>query len=109
MHRSIEPDNRIQILSSAIDGEHEAQRAILDFFDSYINALATVTVYYKEGQSRTFLDVDIKIEIQATLLEAVKRFGLDEILNRNRGKKRTKGFDHTRCLENEMGFEEEQR
>ncbi len=76
------PKEAIFILRAAIQGDDEAQKSLLNLFDSYINSIATVTIYSEGGVSKTYLDEDIKIQIQAKLLKSLETFDLDGIFAR---------------------------
>jgi len=80
MNRTTDPGEKIRVLSGAILNQPEAQKTILDYFDGYINTMATVTLSTMTGHHHTHLDEDIKIQIQAALLKAICRFELEEIL-----------------------------
>lgn len=88
MSRIISPERRISVLSAAIHQDPIAQREILEYFDAYINALSTVSIHTPDGQKQTYLDEDIKVQIQETLLEAIRHFELDEILRTCNRRKR---------------------
>ena len=83
MNWTTDPGDRIQILDAAINNEPEAQRVILEYFEAYINTLSTVTFFTNAGHRHTHLDEDIKIQIQAALLRAIRHFELEEILQRH--------------------------
>lgn len=79
----IEQSKRIAILRAAIRGDSVAQQAILAHFESYINALSTVTLYEEGGRSQTYLDEDIKISLQEKLIRSLEHFDLDGVLEKN--------------------------
>lgn len=62
-----------EIAERAIAGDHNAQMQLLKRYDGYINKAATVTVSDKQGNSRRYVDEDIKIEIQIKYLEELSK------------------------------------
>lgn len=57
----------------AVHGDVNAQREVLEFYDGYINALATEEEVTDEGNIRRFVDEDIKATIQMGYLEALPK------------------------------------
>lgn len=57
----------------AVHGDHEAQMKVLDYYDAYINALATVEEVNPDGSMRRYIDEDLKATIQAGYLEALPK------------------------------------
>lgn len=84
MSLKIKREDRIKTLRAAIRNDPVAQQAILDHFADYINAMSAVTLRGENGHSRTFLDEDIRIQIQSALLSAIMRFDLEGILREPR-------------------------
>lgn len=80
MSKIIEFEDRITTLRAAIRNDPAAQKAILGHFSDYINAMSTVTVCGENGHCTTYLDDDIRIQIQSHLLSAIERFDLEGIL-----------------------------
>lgn len=80
MSKIIDFKDRIPTLCAAIRGDPAAQTAILEHFSDYINAMSTVTVCGENGHCKTYLDDDIRIQIQSALLSAIGRFDLEGIL-----------------------------
>ena len=91
MNKSIPPNERISTLHAAMAGDYLAQQAILNHFENYINRLSVVTIYSETGASHTYLDEDIRVQIQAKILESLMTFDLEGILKgRLPGKRTTK-------------------
>lgn len=80
MYKPIPLDERIPTLRAAINGDNLAEQAILDHFEGYVNKLSLVTLYSDSAQSHTYLDEDIRIQLQARILESLKSFDLEGIL-----------------------------
>lgn len=57
----------------AVHGDREAQNRVLEYFDTYINALATVEEPTSDGRIISYVDEDLKAEIQAGYLEALPK------------------------------------
>ncbi|MEA4897863.1 MAG: helix-turn-helix domain-containing protein [Christensenellaceae bacterium] len=82
--RQIEFGDRIKTLRAAIRNNPAAQQAILEHFSDYINTMSAVTLCGEDGRRRTYLDDDIRIQIQSALLSAILRFDLEGILRQPR-------------------------
>lgn len=96
MRKKIDQAERIAVLRAAIRGEHDAQQALLDYFDDYINAISTVTIYSEGGIATTNRDEDIKIQLQAKLLKSLNSFDLEGILQKLRNERNTQEEFHDR-------------
>lgn len=57
----------------AVHGDVNAQREVLEFYDGYISALATVEEVTDDGSIRRFIDEDLKATIQTGYLEALPK------------------------------------
>lgn len=57
----------------AVHGDHDAQMKVLEYYDSYINALATVEEVSSDGSMRRYVDEDLKATIQTGYLEALPK------------------------------------
>lgn len=57
----------------AVHGDHEAQVEILNYYDGYINALATITETNPEGSIRRYIDEDLKAAIQEEYYKALSK------------------------------------
>lgn len=57
----------------AVHGDHDAQTKVLEYYDTYINALATVEEVSSNGSMRRYIDEDLKATIQAGYLEALPK------------------------------------
>lgn len=62
-----------ETVRSAIHGNKEAQKKLLDYYDSYINSLSTVKEEDMDGNLKCYVDEDFKAEIQAGYLEAIPK------------------------------------
>lgn len=87
MRTKIGEDERMAVLRAAMQGERDAQQAILDYFDDYINAISTITIYSEGGSAMTNRDEDIKIQLQSKLLKSLNNFDLDGILKKLRNER----------------------
>lgn len=65
-----------ELICAAMRGETEAQEQILNYYDEYINALATVEKVAETGEKIRYIDEDLKIQLQFKLLEATKKWRL---------------------------------
>lgn len=57
----------------AVHGDKDAQLEVLEYYDSYINALSSVEVVTPNGHMRRYVDKDLKAAIQLKYLEALPR------------------------------------
>lgn len=57
----------------AVHGDHDAQMKVLEYYDSYINALATVEEVSSDGSMRRYVDEGLKATIQTGYLEALPK------------------------------------
>lgn len=57
----------------AVHGDRAAQMKVLEYYDSYINALATVVEVSDDGSMRRYVDEDLKATIQTEYLEALPK------------------------------------
>lgn len=55
----------------AVHGDRDAQAVVLDYYDSYINALATVTKVTSNGHIIHYVDENLKATIQAEYLKSL--------------------------------------
>ena len=62
------------LICDAVKGDPKAQTAILAYYDDYINSLATVEETTEDGTTVSYIDEDIKTEIQMRLLSATKKW-----------------------------------
>ena len=60
-------------------GEKWATERILKHYDSYMDELATVKEKQPDGSVRTYVDEDLKQEIELKLLEEIPNFPLKEV------------------------------
>lgn len=60
------------IIWAAGHGDKKAQEKVLEYYDSYINALSTIEVNVG-GVSYKYVDEDIKAEIQLQYLQAIPK------------------------------------
>lgn len=87
MRKTIPRCERIPTLRAAKSGDSTAQQAILDHFESYVNKVSTVIIYLANGGSHTYLDEDIRIQVQKAILDSLCTFDLDGILQGRRPRK----------------------
>lgn len=92
MAKSVPSCDRIHLLRAAQNGDQYAQQKILEYFDSYVVKLATITAYAENGQSNTCLDEDIRVQVQATMIEKLPNFDLDGILQGKLPRKKKYGL-----------------
>lgn len=57
----------------AVHGDKEAQLEVLEYYDSYINALASVEEVTPDGHMRNYIDEDLKATIRLGYLEALPK------------------------------------
>ncbi len=62
------------LICAAVKGDPNAQMAILEYYDDYINSLATVEETAEDGTAVSYIDEDIKTEIQMRILSATKKW-----------------------------------
>lgn len=62
-----------EVAYKAVHGDREAQMAVLNFYDGYINALSTAENVCSDGDIRRFVDEDLKATIQTGYLEAIPK------------------------------------
>jgi len=62
-----------EIIKKATKGCGISQQKILDNYDKYINALATIDSEQSGGNNKR-LDKDLKAHIQCKLIEAIKKW-----------------------------------
>lgn len=62
------------LICAAVHGNRQAQEQILNYYDEYINALASVEDEKENGEKIRYVDEDIKAQIQIRLLEATKKW-----------------------------------
>nr|DAH06870.1 MAG TPA: helix-turn-helix domain protein [Caudoviricetes sp.] len=57
----------------AVHGNKQAQEKILAYYERYINSLSTIEIEDREGNIKSYVDEDLKAEIQAGYLEAIPK------------------------------------
>lgn len=62
-----------ETVKRAVHGDKNAQMKVLDHYDSYISALATVEEITPGGSIRCYVDETLKAEIQEGYLEALPK------------------------------------
>lgn len=62
------------LICAAVHGNRQAQEQILNYYDEYINALASVEDEKENGEKIRYVDEDIKAQIQIRLLEATRKW-----------------------------------
>jgi len=62
-----------ELIYAAVNGDKAALEKILEYYDSYMNTLATVEITDSEGNSRRYVDQDMKAEMQLKYLEAIPK------------------------------------
>jgi hypothetical protein len=55
----------------AVKGDCEAQEKVLDYYDSYINALATIVEVKDNGNIVRYIDEELKSAIQEEYIKAL--------------------------------------
>ena len=61
------------LIKRAVHGDEAALEIILRHFDAYINAVSTVEKALPSGEIIEEVDEDIKIQIQAHLIEVIQK------------------------------------
>jgi S-methylmethionine-dependent homocysteine/selenocysteine methylase len=64
------------LICAAAKGDTKAQEQILNYYDDYINSLATVVIENEYGEKIKFIDEDLKSQLQLKLLEATMKWRL---------------------------------
>lgn len=64
------------LICAAAKGDAKAQEQILNYYDDYINSLATVVIENEYGEKIKFIDEDLKSQLQLKLLEATMKWRL---------------------------------
>lgn len=63
-----------ELIRAAVAGEPQAQEDILNYYDEYINSLATVEEEQEDGKKIRYIDEDLKAQIQLGLIEATRKW-----------------------------------
>ena len=66
------PELTYALIQRAVHGNKDALEMILRHFDAYINAVSTVEKALPDGKIIEEVDEDIKIQIQAHLVEVIQ-------------------------------------
>lgn len=61
------------LIQEAVHGDEDALAAVLCHFDAYINAVSSVEKALPSGEIIEEVDEDIKIQIQAHLVEVIQK------------------------------------
>lgn len=64
----------LELIYGVVHGEKAAQKAILEYYDPYINSLVTMVTEDADGRKRYQFDEDLKVQIQYKYLEAIKKW-----------------------------------
>jgi hypothetical protein len=62
------------LICKAVNGDPEALDAILQYYDTYINALVAYEAIDEDGKIYMALDEDMKARLQCKLIEAIKKW-----------------------------------
>jgi hypothetical protein len=62
------------LICKAVDGDSEALKDILQYYDTYINSLATYESFDENGKIYRTLDEDMKARLQCKLIEAIQKW-----------------------------------
>lgn len=57
----------------AVHGDKDAQLEVLEYYDSYINALASVEEVTPDGHMKRYVNEDLKASIRLKYLEALPK------------------------------------
>lgn len=63
-----------ELILAATHGESSAQEEVLAYYNVYINSLAMKHEILENGRKVTYLDSDIKTQIQVKLMESMQKF-----------------------------------
>lgn len=63
------------LICRAVNSDPKALTDILQYYDTYINALATYESFDENGNTYKALDEDMKARLQFKLIEAIKKWG----------------------------------
>lgn len=67
-----------EIIKAAVAGEKWATERVLRYYDDYMTELATVKEKQPDGSVKSYVDEDLKQEIDLKLLEEIPNFPLEE-------------------------------
>jgi hypothetical protein len=62
------------LICKAVKGDPEALDAILQYYDTYINALVAYESIDENGKIHIALDEDMKARLQSKLIKAIKKW-----------------------------------
>ena len=64
----------MELIRGVVNGEEAAQKAILQYYDPYLNSLVTTVTEDEQGNKHYQIDEDLKVQIQYKYLEAIKKW-----------------------------------
>lgn len=68
----------VKTIEAAVAGEQWALGKVLEYYEDYIEELATVEIRQPDGSVKKIVDEDLKQQIGLKLLEEIPKFPLEE-------------------------------
>ena len=68
----------VKTIEAAVAGEQWALGKVLEYYEDYIEELATVEIRQPDGSVKKIVDEDLKQQIGLKLLEEIPNFPLEE-------------------------------
>jgi len=65
------------VIKPAVSGDTIAMTYVLDHFDSYMNSLASKTLYDGAGKTYTYVDQEVKRRLEVKLMVSNLKFEID--------------------------------